>query len=242
MAKRISIINFKGGVGKTTFAFNLGAGLARFHDATVLLVDMDHQSSLSIVCLGRREWEGCSDHTVDGIFEHFPAPNLPGSDIIHASSFGAHDSYENVHVVPAKLELDNTEIKLTASHSGNAIQSEWDKRTLMCRWIEEAGVDELYDYILFDCAPATKIVSQNAIAASHGYIVPVVPEAVMVRGVPHLYPNVAINVVCHAAFSRYFKDLMVGIAVLFNLTCGESERQSKIDTRSCEIGDLPTIG
>ena len=55
-------------------------------------------------------------------------------------------------------------------------------------------------------------------------------------------PNVAINVVCHAAFSRYFKDLMVGIAVLFNLTCGESERQSKIDTRSCEIGDLPTIG
>ena len=55
-------------------------------------------------------------------------------------------------------------------------------------------------------------------------------------------PNVAINVVCHAAFSRYFKDLMVGIAVLFNLTCGESEQQSKIDTRSCEIGDLPTIG
>ena len=187
MAKRISIINFKGGVGKTTLAFNLGAGLARFHDATVLLVDMDHQSSLSIVCLGRRGWEGCSDHTVDGVFEHFPAPNLPGSEIIHASSFGAGRRYASVQIVPAKLELDNTEIKLTASHSGNAIQSEWDKRTLMCRWIEEAGVDELYDYILFDCAPATKIVSQNAIAASHGYVVPVVPEAVMVRGVPHLY-------------------------------------------------------
>ena len=62
------------------------------------------------------------------------------------------------------------------------------------------------------------------------------------RNIASVYPNVAINVVCHAAFSRYFKDLMVGIAVLFNLTCGESERQSKIDTRSCEIGDLPTIG
>ena len=61
-------------------------------------------------------------------------------------------------------------------------------------------------------------------------------------GLTWIDPNVAINVVCHAAFSRYFKDLMVGIAVLFNLTCGESERQSKIDTRSCEIGDLPTIG
>jgi len=57
---------------------------------------------------------------------------------------------------------------------------------LLCRWIEETGVDDDYDYVLFDCAPATKIVSQNAIAASHGYIVPVVPEAVMERGAPHL--------------------------------------------------------
>lgn len=44
----------------------------------------------------------------------------------------------------------------------------------------------MYDYVIFDCPPATKIVSQNAIAASHGYIVPVVPEAVMERGAPHL--------------------------------------------------------
>ena len=57
----------------------------------------------------------------------------------------------------------------------------------MCRWIEETGVDDQYDYIVFDCAPATKIISQNAIAASHGYIVPVVPEAVMERGAPHLH-------------------------------------------------------
>ena len=104
MAKRISIINFKGGVGKTTLAFNLGAGLARFHGAAVLLVDMDHQSSLSIVCLGRRGWEGCSDRTVDGIFKHFPAPNLPGSEVIHDSSFGQGNRYASVHIVPAKLD------------------------------------------------------------------------------------------------------------------------------------------
>ena len=77
-------------------------------------------------------------------------------------------------------------IELTASHQGNAIRSEWNKRTLICRWIEEAGFDDKYDYIVFDCPPATKIVSQNAIAASHGYIIPVIPEAVMERGAPHL--------------------------------------------------------
>lgn len=42
MAKRISIINFKGGVGKTTLAFHFGTGLARYPDARVLLIDMDH--------------------------------------------------------------------------------------------------------------------------------------------------------------------------------------------------------
>ena len=56
MAKRISIINFKGGVGKTTLAFHLGTGLAWLYDARVLLVDMDHQSSLSILCLGSQGW------------------------------------------------------------------------------------------------------------------------------------------------------------------------------------------
>ena len=184
MAKRISVINFKGGVGKTTLAFNLGAGLSRFHGARVLFVDMDHQSSLSIVCLGPDRWQRVADEgsTVNRVFSEFGA-DLPGQDIVHQADI-AH--YSNIDVVPAQLDLDDTEVELTASHQGNAIQSEWNKRTLLCRWIEETGVDDDYDYILFDCAPATKIVSQNAIAASHGYIVPVVPEAVMERGAPHL--------------------------------------------------------
>ena len=97
-----------------------------------------------------------------------------------------NSSYDSMALIPASLQLDDIEIELTATHQGNAIQSEWNKRILICRWIEETGIDEDYDYIIFDCPPATKIVSQNAIAASHGYVVPVVPEAVMERGAPHL--------------------------------------------------------
>ena len=198
MAKRISIINFKGGVGKTTLAFHLGIGLASFHNARVLLIDMDHQSSLSIVCLGAENWQVANDEsqTVDEIFRTFVNPSaLPGDDIIIKSPVFSSNwnpntrsvSFSNsMDVVPASLHLDDTEIELTASHQGNAIHSEWNKRTLMCCWIEQTGIDDNYDYIIFDCPPATKIVSQNAIAASHGYIIPVVPEAVMERGAPHL--------------------------------------------------------
>ena len=189
MAKRVSIINFKGGVGKTTLAFNLAAGLARYHGSRVLVVDMDHQSSLSIVCLGTDGWGEVARtvQTVTGVFRNFLGSELPDTEIVHGTSFGEHQSYaEMVEIVPAYLDLDDIEIELTSSHQGNAIQSEWNKRTLMCRWLEETELDDDYDYIVFDCAPATKIVSQNAIAASHGYIVPIVPEAVMERGAPHL--------------------------------------------------------
>ncbi len=190
MAKRISIINFKGGVGKTTLAFHLGTELALL-DSRVLLVDMDHQSSLSILCLRAARWQQAVDsgRTVDQIFRPFVGQRseLPGREVITPSPMkNLRPAYKNMDIVPASLQLDDVEIELTATHQGNAIQSEWNKRTLMCRWIEETGIDEEYDYIIFDCPPATKIVSQNAIAASHGYVVPVVPEAVMERGAPHL--------------------------------------------------------
>ena len=188
MAKRISIINFKGGVGKTTLSFQFAAGLVRYHNpCRVLLVDMDHQSSLSIVCLGP-DWENAvaNNRTTTEIIKPFISNStMPGQEIIIKNPLNGR-TYQNLDLVPASLELDDAEIELTASHRGNAIQSEWDKRTLLCRWIEETGADEEYDYIFFDCPPATKIVSQNAIAASHGYVVPVVPEAVMERGAPHL--------------------------------------------------------
>lgn len=194
MAKRVSIINFKGGVGKTTLAFQLAAGLVRYHaPARVLVVDMDHQSSLSIVCLGPQAWNACvsADKTVNEVFKPFvgQSQTMPGAEIISGTHLSPQH-YANLKIVPASLQLDDIEIELTASHHGNAIQSEWNKRTLICRWLEESGIDDEFDYIIFDCPPATKIVSQNAIAASHGYIIPVIPEAVMERGAPHLFSMV----------------------------------------------------
>ena len=200
VAKRVSVINFKGGVGKTTLAFHLGTGLARYHQRKVLLIDMDHQSSLSIVCLGAKNWLEAvhNNRTVASVFEPFVGQRnqLPSEEIISTSPMvqklgrwqGRH--YRTMDIVASSLQLDDIEIELTASHHGNAIHSEWNKRTLLCGWLEESGLDSQYDYVIFDCPPATKVVSQNAIAASHGYVIPVVPEAVMERGAPHLHQMV----------------------------------------------------
>lgn len=129
MAKRVSIINFKGGVGKTTLAFHLATGLSRYHDENrVLLIDMDHQSSLSILCLGPDAWEQAieEERTIDEVFKPFVGrrPELPNSELIVQNPMGKRYSYATLDLVPASLQLDDTEIELTASHQGNAIQSE----------------------------------------------------------------------------------------------------------------------
>lgn len=193
MAKRLSVINFKGGVGKTTLALHLGCYLAKRRagdterDVRVLLVDVDHQSSLSIVALDPDPWESAcqAGTTIDRVFSAFTQQGvpMPGQEIIVKNPFG--DSYPTIDIVPSRFELDDIEIDLASTTIGNPFASEWKKRTLLCRWLQESGADEAYDFIVFDCPPATKIVSQNAIAASDAYVVPVIPDSISTRGVTH---------------------------------------------------------
>jgi chromosome partitioning protein len=147
MTKRISIINFKGGVGKTTIALHLATGLARYHNNKVLLLDVDHQSSLSITCL-RREWEevDTAGKTINSIFLHFTDPlretPMPGDEIIYRKPFRTRPfrkswDYDNLDLVPSTLKLDETELDLTSTSIGPTDESEWGKRSQICRWLEK---------------------------------------------------------------------------------------------------------
>jgi chromosome partitioning protein len=186
--KIVSVINFKGGVSKTTLAFHLGCFLA--NDARVLLVDVDHQSSLSIVIL-RARWQALatSGTTINRVFESYTNRKVasPGASIVVQNPMKRSnwDVYPGLDLVPAQFELDDTEIDLASTFAGNPVLSDWEKRTLLAAWLDEIGASSKYDYVIFDCPPATKIVSQNALAASNGYIVPVIPDELSSRGVTH---------------------------------------------------------
>ncbi len=192
MVKRVSVINFKGGVGKTCLALHLAAGLVKFHNKRVLMVDVDHQSSLSIICLGTK-WEEIdkAGKTINQIFLHFTDAEreipLPGREIIfNMSQLNNYRSYKTLDLIPSTLKLDETELDLTSTSIGAADESEWNKRTQICKWLDKNDIDKDYDYIIFDCPPATKIITQNALAASHSYVIPVVPEHLSALGIPHL--------------------------------------------------------
>jgi chromosome partitioning protein len=186
--KVVSVINFKGGVSKTTLSFHLACYLAR--ESRVLVIDVDHQSSLSLVMLGTR-WQALATagDTVNKLFQSYTnrKVSFPGNEIVFKNPMkrAAYDFYPNLDLVPAQFELDDTEIDLASTFSGNPSLSDWEKRTLLASWLDAIGAANDYDYVIFDCPPATKIVSQNALACSHGYIVPVIPDELSSRGVTH---------------------------------------------------------
>jgi chromosome partitioning protein len=129
--RKVSVINFKGGVGKTTLSLHLAARLAVNH--RVLVVDVDHQSSLSIVVLGDRLWQKCvkEQRTVNRIFESFcnRRTPMPKQDIIIKNAFGEKDPdcklfYPNLDFVSAQFELDDTEIDLASTNYGNPMLSD----------------------------------------------------------------------------------------------------------------------
>lgn len=191
MAKKISVINFKGGVGKTTLSFHLACHLAE--TSKVLVIDVDHQSSLSIVMMGGRWWEEAAEAgaSCNRIFQSFCNRRvpMPGEEIIVRNPLGRRPNgrnyFPNLDLVAAQFELDDTEIELASTTFSSPTVSEWEKRTLLAEWLSAVNADENYDYIIFDCPPATKLVSQNALAASDFYLVPVVPDAMSSRGVTH---------------------------------------------------------
>ncbi len=169
----------------------MATGISKYYNKRVLLVDVDHQSSLSLVCLDEKTWDEAKKKgkTVNSIFTHFTIPGtpLPDKSIIIKSP---KKNYPKLDLLSSELQLDETELDLGSSAMGDPFLSEWNKRMLIAQWLEKNNVDEDYDYIIFDCPPATKIVTQNAIAVSHGYIIPTIPDAVSTRGIPHLIERV----------------------------------------------------
>ena len=114
---------------------------------------------------------------------HGRGASLPDASIISKEPLRTAYTrpYPTVDLVPAQFELDDTEIEMASTTMGGPTVSEWDKRTLLSQWLDKIDVTRHYDYVIFDCPPATKLVSQNALAASEYFVVPVIPDEMSSR-------------------------------------------------------------
>ena len=143
-AKVISVLNHKGGVGKTTTTINLGGAL-RQKGYKVLLIDLDGQANLT-------ESLGFSAELPQTIYGAMKGEyDLP-----------IYEHKDGLSVVPSCLDLSAVETELI---------NEAGRELILAHLIK--GQKEKFDYILIDCPPSLSLLTLNALTASDRLIIPV---------------------------------------------------------------------
>ena len=166
----ISVVNQKGGVGKSVTSTNLGVGLAR-RGQKVLIVDLDSQASQTISLGWRIPDELNTTIATQFVLVMENKPFDARKDILQ--------HHEGIDLIPSSIELSAMEMRMV-----NAISREY----ILRKFLEELKPN--YDTIILDCPPTLGMMTINALAASDSVIVPVQPEYLSVVGMTQLFDTV----------------------------------------------------
>lgn len=165
MGKIISIVNQKGGVGKTTTAINLSNALGE-NRKKVLLVDIDPQgNSTSGLGFNKKELERSSYHLLMGLSE--------AEEIIKKTKFN------NLYLLPADMNLAGAELELVDTQNRESRL--------------KIGLEKIkgnFDFIFLDCPPSLGLITLNALTVSDSFLVPIQCEYYALEGLSQLMTTV----------------------------------------------------
>jgi chromosome partitioning protein len=195
--KVVSVINYKGGVGKTTVTSNIAAQLA-WTGRKVLMIDLDPQTNLTFSFIRPGDWEKtfAEKKTIKTLFDSL----LQGkegsvSDLIHQPKRAREALKGNgqLDLVCSHLGLINVDLELATLLGGGSMrqikQNFLKVHSRLAQAIDRID-DDKYDVVIVDCPPNFNIVTKTAIVASDYILVPTRPDYLSTLGIDYLIRNV----------------------------------------------------
>jgi len=168
--KIISVINQKGGVGKTTTVINLAAGLT-MKGKKILVIDLDPQGNAT-TGLGLSNTEN-AELTIYSVLNG----NKKISEVIQPTKF------ENLNLITSNVDLSGIEVE-TAGDSRRAFKLKDELASIL----NDSGPS--YDYILIDCPPSLSLLTIMALVASDELVVPLQTEFFALEGLSQLMKTI----------------------------------------------------
>ena len=168
--KITSVINQKGGVGKTTTVINLAAGLS-FQDKKILVIDLDPQGNAT-TGLGLSNTDN-SDQTIYGVLNG--AKKI--SEVIRNTKF------ENLDLITSNVDLSGLEIETAGDNRRAFILKE-----RIIAYLNDSGTS--YNHILIDCPPSLSLLTIMALVASNSLVVPLQTEFFALEGLTQLMKTI----------------------------------------------------
>jgi chromosome partitioning protein len=191
----VSVINYKGGVGKTSLTTNLAGELA-WKGKNVLLIDLDAQASLTFSLITPNDWvqNFAESKTIKQWFDsHDTGSPISLSSLIHtpARVEKALKGNGKLDLISSHLGLINVDLELATKLGGASLEQAKKNFIAVHRRLADglAGIQG-YDLVLIDCPPNFNIVTKTAIVASEYLLVPARPDYLSTLGINYLIRSV----------------------------------------------------
>ena len=174
MGKIISLVNQKGGVGKTTTSINLSASLAVL-GKKVLLIDLDPQGNTTT---GVGINKGEIDRSIYDVL----------IDECNITETIIKTKYKNFYVIPSSINLAGLGNELIEK---SLVETDFKKAEQLKKCITD--IKDSFDYIIIDCPPSLDIITTNALTASNSVIIPVQCEFFALEGITQLLKTIMLT-------------------------------------------------